>query len=155
MVTPEEAPLAVFGPAASAAVSELLAERNRGRDGGSRPSGECERDRPDPDGTRLVTGGRDGGVWLWDLAGRSRRALPGHKSYVWSLAFTPDGATLASGSADGTVRLWDTAPLKTRYETRHRQAAALRPEAERLVDRWWRQTNDPAEVVAALRADRA
>jgi hypothetical protein len=52
------------------------------------------------------------------------------------------------------VRLWDTAPLKTRYQAR-REAAALRPEAERLVDRLWRQKNDPAEVVAALRSDRA
>ena len=52
------------------------------------------------------------------------------------------------------MRLWDTAPLKTRYEAR-RQAAALRPEAQRLVERWWREKNDPDEVVEALRADQA
>src|SRR5262249_56625348 len=79
--------------------------------------------------------------------------LPGHKSYVWSLAFSPDGATLASGSGDSTVRLWDTAPLETRYQAR-REAEALRPEADRLVEQLWREKNDPAEVVAALRADR-
>jgi hypothetical protein len=78
--------------------------------------------------------------------------LSGHHGFVWSLAFSRDGATLASGSGDGTVRLWDTAPLKTRYQAR-REAAALRPEAERLVERLWREKNDPAEVVAALRAD--
>jgi WD40 repeat protein len=84
-----------------------------------------------PDGTRLAAGGRDGAVWLWDLArGEAVVRLPGHKSYVWSLAFSPDGATLASGSGDNTVRLWDTAPLKTRYQAR-REAVALRPEAER------------------------
>ena len=43
--------------------------------------------------------------------------------------------------------------LKTRYQAR-REAEALRPEAERLVESLWRQTNNPAEVVAALRADR-
>ena len=59
--------------------------------------------------------------------------LPGHTSYVWSLAFSPDGNTLASGSGDFTVRLWDTAPLKTRYQAR-REAETLRPEAERLVE---------------------
>jgi hypothetical protein len=80
--------------------------------------------------------------------------LPGHRSYVWSLAFCPDGATLASGSGDATVRLWDTAPLKTRYQAR-REAAALRPEAERLVEQLWREKNDPAAVVASLRADQA
>jgi WD40 repeat protein len=108
-----------------------------------------------PDGTRLATAGREGAVWLWDLArGEAVARLPGHKNYVWSLAFSPDGATLASGSGDSTVRLWDTAPLKTRYQAR-RKAAALRPEADRLVEALWREKNDPAEVVKALRADMA
>jgi hypothetical protein len=52
------------------------------------------------------------------------------------------------------VRLWDTDPLKTRYQAR-REAAALRPEAERLVEPLWRQKNDPAAVVEALRSDPA
>jgi eukaryotic-like serine/threonine-protein kinase len=108
-----------------------------------------------PSGTRLATAGRDRAVWLWDVArGEEVARLQGHTNYVWSLAFSPDGATLASGSGDFTVRLWDTAPLKARYQAR-READALRPEAERLVETSWRQQNDPAEVVAALRADRA
>jgi WD40 repeat protein len=108
-----------------------------------------------PDGTRLATAGRDRAIWLWDLArGEAVARLPGHTSYVWSLAFSPDGTTLASGSGDFTVRLWDTAPLRMRYQAR-REAAALRPEAERLVERLWQHTNDPAAVVEALRADRA
>jgi WD40 repeat protein len=108
-----------------------------------------------PDGTRLATGGRDGAVWLWDLKRRDVVArLPGHITYVWSLAFSPDGKTLASGSGDSTVRLWDTAPLKKRNDTR-REAAALRPEAERLVEQLWRQKKDLDAVVAALRTDAA
>ena len=108
-----------------------------------------------PDGTRLASAGRDRAVWLWDLARSEAVArLQGHTSYVWSLAFSPDGATLASGSGDFTVRLWDTAPLKARYQA-HREAEALRPEAQRLVDSLWQQKRDPAGVVEALRADRA
>jgi WD40 repeat protein len=108
-----------------------------------------------PDGTRLATAGRDQAVWLWDLAtGEAVARLPGHTSYVWSLAFSPEGTTLVSGSGDSTVRLWDTAPLKLRYEAR-REAEALRPEAERLVEQLWRDRHDPARVVAALQSDRA
>jgi WD40 repeat protein len=108
-----------------------------------------------PDGTRLATAGRDQAIWLWDLKrGEEVARLPGHTSYVWSVAWSPDGATLASGSGDFTVRLWDTAPLKTRYQAR-REAEALRPEAERLVERLWREKNDSAAVVAAVRADGA
>jgi WD40 repeat protein len=107
-----------------------------------------------PDGTRLATSARDGVVWLWDVArGEAVARLAGHGDFVWSLAFSPDGATLASGSGDATVRLWDTAPLQARYQAR-REAAALRPEADRLVEHLWREKNNPAEVVEALRGDR-
>jgi WD40 repeat protein len=107
-----------------------------------------------PNGKRLATGGLDGVIWLWDLArGEEVARLPGHLGLVWSLAFSPDGATLASGSGDTTIRLWDTAPLMTRYQAR-RKAAALRPKAERLVERLWREKHDLTKVVEALRADR-
>jgi hypothetical protein len=91
---------------------------------------------------------------LWDLErGKAVARLSGHHGFVWTLAFSPDGATLASSSGDTTVRLWDTVPRKTRFQAL-REAEALRPEAERLVEQLWREKNDPAEVVAALRSDR-
>jgi WD40 repeat protein len=108
-----------------------------------------------PDGTRLASAGRDQAIWLWDLArGEVVARLPGHASYVWSLAFSPDGTTLASGSGDFTVRLWDTAPLKVRYQAR-RAAEALRPDAERLVEKLRHEKKDAAEVAAYIRADRS
>jgi hypothetical protein len=42
--------------------------------------------------------------------------------------------------------------LAHRYQAR-RDTAALRPEAERLVDRLFRAKREPADVVAAIAAD--
>jgi hypothetical protein len=102
-----------------------------------------------------VSASSDQTVRLWDVAsGQEVAHLPSHTSYIWSLAFSPDGQTLVSGSGDSTVRLWDTELLRVRYQAR-RQAAALRSEAERLVEALLRQKKDPAAVVEALRADSA
>jgi WD40 repeat protein len=106
-----------------------------------------------PEGRRIASAGRDGLIWLWDaVTGQETARLPGHTSYVFSLAFSPDGATLVSGSGDGTLRLWDTAPLRVRHEAR-RAAEALRPRADRLVEKLLEEKKDPDAVVAALRAD--
>jgi WD40 repeat protein len=86
-------------------------------------------------------------------SGQEVAHLPGHTSYIWSLAFSPDGKTLVSGSGDSTVRLWDTEPLRVRYQAR-RAAAGLRPDAERRVEQLrQKKKQNPEEVVKTLRAD--
>lgn len=63
-----------------------------------------------PDGSRLVTGGENGEIRVFDLDRRvAERQLPAeHAAKVFALAFSPSGQTLASGSFDGQVRLWNT-----------------------------------------------
>ena len=62
------------------------------------------------DGRTAVSGGDDGTVRVWDLAGTAApRALTGHDRGVWAVAVSADGRTAVSGGDDGTVRVWDLA----------------------------------------------
>ena len=63
-----------------------------------------------PDGGRVVSGGVDGLVRVWDLAtGVQVRELAGHEGGVTSVGISPDGGRVVSGGVDGLVRVWDLA----------------------------------------------
>jgi WD40 repeat protein len=62
------------------------------------------------DGRTVVSGGTDGTVRVWDLAGAAApRVLTGHDGEVRALALSADGTTVVSGGEDVTVRVWDLA----------------------------------------------
>lgn len=66
-----------------------------------------------PDGRRLVSGGDDHTVRVWDLAsGRLERTLEGHTDSVRAVALTPDGRRIVSGGTFDAVRVWDLASGK-------------------------------------------
>ncbi|MDZ8070429.1 MAG: caspase family protein [Nostoc sp. DedQUE08] len=61
-----------------------------------------------PDGQRIVSGGDDGTVRLWNIQGDSvADPFRGHQGFVRSVTFSPDGQKIVSSGEDGTVRLWD------------------------------------------------
>ena len=58
-----------------------------------------------PDGTRIISGSRDGTIQLWDAALGTALGEPlkGHFDWVTSVAFSPKGTHVISGSSDNTV----------------------------------------------------
>src|SRR5262249_22524368 len=60
------------------------------------------------DGNRLVSGGGDITIKVWDVdAGKDTQALRGHGGNITSLALSKDGKRLVSGSWDKTIKVWD------------------------------------------------
>ena len=73
------------------------------------------------DGRTAVSGGHNGTVGVWDLAGTAApRVLTGHVGLVFAVAVSADGRTAVSGGMDRTVRVWDLAgTAKPRVLTGH------------------------------------
>jgi hypothetical protein len=68
-----------------------------------------------PDGSRILTGSRDGTARVWDA--RTRTSLfewKGQADVAGSGSFSPDGSRVVIGGEDGTAKVWDArtgAPL--------------------------------------------
>ncbi len=58
-----------------------------------------------PDGSKVVTGGWDDKVKVWDFATRKHLFTLSNNSHAWSVALSPDGSRVVSAGSD--TRIWD------------------------------------------------
>lgn len=92
------------------------------------------------DGKKVVSGGRDCALQLWNAESGKRLAGPWklHKQRVWSVSWSPDGNHIASCSADSTLIICSAdsgepifEPLPTEQEAVH--AVAYSPNGESVA----------------------
>ena len=62
-----------------------------------------------PDGSSIVTTGKDGSVFIWDsTTGKIKFEISMQSTPVQTVGWSPDGALIATAGDDGLVRLWDS-----------------------------------------------
>jgi WD40 repeat protein/tRNA A-37 threonylcarbamoyl transferase component Bud32 len=95
-----------------------------------------------PDSRRILYGGRNQALHLWDVGSRKEvGSFNGHQQFVHGLAISPDGRHAVSGGDDNTVRLWDVATGKEVHAvegpTGWCTSVAFSPDGRRLVSGNW------------------
>ncbi|MBE9115991.1 caspase family protein [Lusitaniella coriacea LEGE 07157] len=63
-----------------------------------------------PDGKFIMSGDRDGQIWLRSPEGKLHKKITGqqaHKKPIWGIEFSPDNQTIVSASSDTTIKVWD------------------------------------------------
>ncbi|MGW6931039.1 pentapeptide repeat-containing protein, partial [Lentzea sp. NPDC054927] len=61
-----------------------------------------------PDNTRILTGGNDRTVRIWDATtGQLLHQLTEHDDWVRAVAWSPDNTRILTGGDDNTARIWD------------------------------------------------
>ena len=93
-----------------------------------------------PDGKRIVTGGVDQMVRVWDAAsGQEVLTLKGDTAGVYSVAFSPDGTRLVTGVPQG-AKVWDAEPLQATWplpDAAERQAYHTEQAALAVQQKQW------------------
>lgn len=101
-------------------------------------TGEVYSLRFTPDGSSVITGGRDNLMKVWPARGDGEpRVIEGHGDWVEALDVSPDGTMVVSGSRDKTVRIWSLEDGTPAQEMRGHEgwvnAVAFAPDGQTVV----------------------
>ena len=87
-----------------------------------------------PDGTRILSAGRDGHTRVWDAGtGNALEAWAAGGNDVWSAAFSPDGSRIASAVADGACTVRDARNGDELLRISGGRSVSFSPDGGRLV----------------------
>lgn len=117
-----------------------------------------------PKGSRILTGGGDNTVRVWDPTTLDEIGNPlvGHHGQVSSVTFSPDGTRFVSGGFDGSVRVWDatTAVPILAKQGREIRAVAFSPDGTRFASggtngtvKLWDAVTGRPQATITLRGD--
>jgi WD40 repeat protein len=87
-------------------------------------------------GDRVVTGGADETIRIWNIRGGPASVLYGNRAAVNSAVFNHRGDRVVSAGQDGTVRVWDAAsaePLVVLHQYGVANGADVSPDGRRVV----------------------
>lgn len=71
------------------------------------------------EGTRIISGGGDFELRLWDtFTAETLAVLRGHTSRIWDVSASKSGRFVASASGDSTIKLWNVSRVSTDFGNR-------------------------------------
>lgn len=62
-----------------------------------------------PDNSRIITGGSDDKIKIWDTLGNVIDTLISHAGDITAVRYTPDGSKIVSAAKDNKIKIWDAA----------------------------------------------